>query len=491
LSRRLSTLSIVTLLLLGGGLFATHAAAVPQIPTLGIRASIVPTKLPADGGIYQAVFVQLAAPGGSIVAAPQDYQLIVTSSNQDVGVAQSPLVIAAGQTFGSSAFATSLRPGATAITISGNGLSPAVLQLTTYSTTNMPSKLAVSVAPQTLVSDGNSAYYLFVQLQDVSGTPSRTSTPLTVLTTTSAPGVVSVQPSVTIPAGGTYVSTQLMAGSNEGNATITAQLNGFQSTAAAVMGIHLPLNLTLTSSAAGTVFSGSSVLFSVTATSTGVPVRGGDVTWSVSPKGGGFTNGSLTTDASGTASASLLVVEGGNVTVSALVSARGNGTKSISTTIRVKALSLDVRLIPSSLAVNASQPSDVSALVASGGRPVVGAQVAWSSSLGTFSPSSSSTDPGGIAKSTFVSSSTGNATITATATAAGYTAATGTVAISVGAPGGAGGGSGGPLAFIPGPAVFGFPILLLGLVAAAVLIVTLVLIRRRRASAREPRRRRE
>lgn len=477
----LVTLVVATVLLAGVLSLALASPAVSQAPTLGIKASIVPTRLPADGGIYQAIFVQLVAPNGNVAAAPQDYSLFVTSSNENVGTAQSPMLIRAGQTFGSETFTTTNTPGVTTITISGNGLTPVSMPLSTYAVGSKPSRLAVFIEPPVLVSDGSSTYFIFVQTQDVNGTPARADQTLTVVTTSSAPNIISVQPTMTIPQGGSYASSTLTAGTDTGNATITAQLNGFQSTTTVVSGIYLPLDLSLATNATGTILSGSDVPFTLTATSSGVPVQAALVSWSTSSHSDSFVTESAGTNASGMATAKLHLLDSGNISVTAQFSANGYGTRTLSKTISVKSLTLGVQLIPSSLTINASQASDVSALVTSNGKPVAGAQVTWSSTMGLFTPPQSSTDATGIATASLTSISPGNATVTATASDTGYAPGTSTVTIQVVLPPVHGGF--GTLAeffaLFPGPTLAGMPDLLIALIVVVFLAILLLVMRGR------------
>jgi hypothetical protein len=207
------------------------------------------------------------------------------------------------------------------------------------------------------------------------------------------------------------------------------------------------------------------------------------VNWTTSSAADVFTNGSLTTDQKGVAPVTLRLGAGGNVTVTAAVSAVGYGTKSASILLSVVARTLTVTLIAESLQVNASQTSGVTAIVTSSGKPVAGAQVSWSASIGAVSPQASTTDTTGTAATSFVSPANGNATIIASVAAPGYSAGSGSTTITVGAISTTGGGGGGFLSFIPGPNLFGIPLLLV--VVVVIVVIGVVMLRRRGAKAPE------
>ena len=439
--RRVVTGAVAAILLLGMALPFIVFPVQAQVPTLSIKPLIVPQRLPADSGSYPAIFVELTAPSGNAVEAPQDYQLFVTSSNQSVGTATSPLTISAGQTYGTILFKTTASQGSTTVTISGNGISPVSVQLITSTPTTSPSKLVVYIAPSTIVADGSSTDFLFIQLEDSNGIPSKSAQSLTVVTTSSNPSVLNVQSPEVIPAGSTLALSQLTSGTAPGNATITAQLNGFQSATATVRSVLLPISLQMTSNASGQIITGSTVRFSVTATSSGVPVKGAAVAWNFTSKAGTVVNDTLSTDSSGVAILFLRMVTGGNVTVTAAVSAGAYGSKTASETLGVKALVLSVQLIPVSLEIPVAGTTGVTAVVTSSGKPVQGASISWSSSAGSLTPSVSSTDASGTATVDFHGDGSGNATLTATASAPGYASGTGTVVIAVGQASGGGSGS--------------------------------------------------
>ncbi|MDG6902714.1 MAG: Ig-like domain-containing protein [Nitrososphaerota archaeon] len=459
------------------------AGASASTAALRMKVSVIPNEIPADGGTYSAVFVQLVSQAGQVVAAPQDYVLSLTSANLSVASVQPALVIHGGQNYGVASLTSTSRPGSTDITLAATGLMPAIVAVKTYGAGGPPYSLASFVAPTTLISDGTSSYYFVVQLLDVGGIPAQAPSTLSLSVTSSNPDVAQLPATLLIPQGAKGASEQFTAGSVAGSTTITTQLNNVFSSSINVTSGLLPLAVDLTASGEAGVATGSSVQFTVTALSAGVPVSGATVSWTASSSSDVFTGMGVSTGQNGTAAATILLKEGGNLTVTAVVNALGYGTKSASVSFPVASRSLSVTVIPDSTQVNASDSTGVTAIVTSAGKPVQGAQVAWTSSLGSVTPQSSTTGGSGAASTIFSSPVDGNATISAHASAAGYTSGSGNAVVTVGAPSGVSTGSAvlfGPLAYIPGPVFFGIPILLVAIVVLVILLVVVVRLRRRR-----------
>ena len=461
--------------------FAQTAAPISASAALTMKVQVAPTRIPADGSSHPAIFVQLMVGGKQIVAAPSDYMIYLTSANLSVASVQSTLTIGRGQTYGVASLTTTSVPGTTVITLAATGLSPASVSVATYTLGTQPVQLAAFIAPPALVSDGQTSYYFIVQLQDSTGLPAKSNGSLSVDVTSSSAGVVNLPSTISISAGSSGAFEQFKAGTANGSSTITVQLNGLSSASTIAGGVFLPLSISLNASRQGVLYAGTSVVITVAALSAGIPVSGASVAWGTSDQADKFTNGSLTTDGNGTAAASLSLGTGGNVTVRATVSSPGYGQANASLVLTVQSRIISVQLIPDSTQVNYSQPDVVTALVTSGGRPVVGAHIQWSSTGGVVAPQASVSDSSGTSKVIFESVALGNATISASASAAGYTAGTGTASVTVAS--GASVSSSGVgfwlFAYVPGPAVFGIPLLLVLLVVLVVLAI--FVLRRRRA----------
>lgn len=443
-----------------------------------MKVSLVPGKLSADGGAYPAIFVQIMSKG-QVVPSPQDYEVVLTSSNLAVASVQPTLELRKGQVFGEATVTTTSLAGSSNITFASNGLVPTTMIVKTYALGGLPKQLATFLAPSVLLANSGVSYYFFIQLRDVNGTPTSTPTALNVALTSSAPTIFSLEPTVSIPAHGSYAAVTFAASSVGGSSILTAQLNDRTSSSLVAKSLALNMSLTLTSNAGKKVLTGSQVVFNLTAASAGVPIGGANVAWSVKTSGDTFTKKDSTTDGVGSAAATLNAAMAGNTTVTAVVDEPSYAEGSASLTISVVLPKLTVVVIPDATFVNASQSSGVAALVTSGGKPVAGAQVTWSSSLGAVNPGTSSTDATGRATASFVSPSNGNATITAEAAATGYASATATATITVGPSSPAGGTqSTGGSSGILGLSLFGIP--LVAIVGVVVLVLVFVFVRRRR-----------
>ncbi|MGA2683341.1 MAG: hypothetical protein ABSF44_16270 [Candidatus Bathyarchaeia archaeon] len=96
-----------------------------------------------------------------------------------------------------------------------------------YASTNNPSSLKIYIGPTSVLADNNSYTCIFVQLLDSSGKPARAIQDTTIGLSSSLISIGTVQSSITIPQGATYVSAEFHSTFSPGTTTIAATASGF------------------------------------------------------------------------------------------------------------------------------------------------------------------------------------------------------------------------------------------------------------------------
>ena len=231
----------------------TTTSSTPPVSTQGGGAasslviSIVPPKLPADGGSYPVVVVSLADASGGASLAVRDTPVFLTSSLPGIGSIQGQVTITKGSSFAIANFSTTSSPGSTTISGSSSGLGSASALLTTVVPSGYATRLAVVPVPGTEIANPGAQGTVIVEALDSSGFPARVSSPASVALSSSDNGIVSLPtPAVSFAIGAVIASSVYNLGTNPGKATITATSSGFNSGTGSVVTIGtLPAGLVL------------------------------------------------------------------------------------------------------------------------------------------------------------------------------------------------------------------------------------------------------
>ncbi len=194
-----------------------------------LAISVIPPKLPADGGSYPAVVVYLESSGGASLAL-NDTVVFLTSSQAGVGSISSQATISKGACFAVANFTTSTTPGTTSISASSPGLSAVSTSLTTVTLSGFATRLSVIPVPGTQVVGQSAPGIVLVEALDSTGSPAKSSSPILVTLSSSDNNVASLPNStLTIASGSIFASTAYDVGASPGSATITASASGFGS----------------------------------------------------------------------------------------------------------------------------------------------------------------------------------------------------------------------------------------------------------------------
>ena len=222
--RKTTKLAIVAALLLFTVQFLPASAATSTTPgpAASVVLSIIPPKLPADGGVYPAVVISLADAGSLPTVALTNVTVFLASSQTNIASIPDSVIIPAGQEYAIANVTTTTTPGTAMITAHAEGLdSPAPSAVLTVKPSGYPSKLIVFTSPSTYLPRASSGT-VRVEVVDDAGLPSKAISPIAVTLSSSNASIATLgQTSLTIPAGSIFADGSIST-SAPGSAVITA-----------------------------------------------------------------------------------------------------------------------------------------------------------------------------------------------------------------------------------------------------------------------------
>jgi hypothetical protein len=190
--------------------------------------SVIPPKLPADGGSYPAIVLSLQSSTKAASLALNETVVFLTSSEQGVGSVPSQVTIPAGAGFAVANFTATTTPGTTSILAHSVGLSSASAQVTTVTPSGFATHLSVIPAPGSQLLNPAAQGTVLVEALDSAGFPAKASSPIDVSLSSSNDNVVSLPATtLTLPTGSVLTSTPYDVGTAPGTDTITASASGF------------------------------------------------------------------------------------------------------------------------------------------------------------------------------------------------------------------------------------------------------------------------
>ncbi len=209
----------------------TASAPAPlAAPPSALALTVIPPKLPADGGSYPAIVVSLQSSAGKASLALNDTVVFLTSSQESVGTVTGQVTITQGTAFAVANFTTSATPGVTSITASSSGLSAASTQVTTSTPSGFATTLGVIPVPGTQLVNPQGQGTILVETLDSAGYPAKASSDIPVTLSSSDNSVASLPSgSLTLPSGSVLSSVPYEVGVSPGTATITGSASGFNS----------------------------------------------------------------------------------------------------------------------------------------------------------------------------------------------------------------------------------------------------------------------
>ncbi len=203
-------------------------------PPTEVALTIVPPRLPADGGTYAAVVVSLES-GGKPSVALSPTVVYLSSSSVNVASVSAAVTIEPGQLYATANLTTTVTPGTTTITASSAGLQTASGTVTTATPSGYPYQLKVFLAPPTVISGPGYTGLVVVELLDQQGLPARAGSATVIELSTSDSAIVNVsQTALVIGTGQILASGDFSTAYVPGGASILAASSGLITGSAAV-----------------------------------------------------------------------------------------------------------------------------------------------------------------------------------------------------------------------------------------------------------------
>lgn len=203
--------------------------------SIGLVLQSRPPILPADGGTYSAIVVELENLSSKMpFISPTPVTIDLTSSSLQTGSVPTSVTLAAGQLFQVVDFSTTALPGTTTVSAIAPGYGLGSLSVTTKTVGGMPVALDVFLSPNVIPPDATLSSEVVVEAVDVFNNPVSLGSSLTVTLSSSNSQVGSVPSTITIPAGQSFATTAFQPTYIAGLTTITAQAGNF-TTGSAIM----------------------------------------------------------------------------------------------------------------------------------------------------------------------------------------------------------------------------------------------------------------
>lgn len=389
---------------------ATVTARLPATRPKSLAIFFAPgTLLPDNQNYGGAVVAEMQGLNSKNQTAPSTNSTDVTvyarsSNNASMQVSTIAGVIPAGNTHVSFDINSTSLPGIGAITAQARNLSTDTEFLTSFGAT--PDGLKIAFAPPTLLSDGGTYQNIVVEIIDSNtDNPAKAPANTFVSLASSSSSAGQVQSIVEIPRGQTYARANFTTFGIAGSTLITASASNFASTnqtltlvakAATNLGLYAVPNSILANNrtyenviiqlqnAAGKV------------EKTAVPVTVSLATLST-------TTASITSQVTipaGATFAPILInstTHSGPINITAFATGFQSGSVSFQSTF----LPDSAQLTPSAGAINFGGRATLTLYIHSGSIPLANATVVWPRVLGTFTPSSNSTNSSGIVTATY------------------------------------------------------------------------------------------
>ena len=263
-----------------------------------LSLQFAPKTLLSDGNAYSSITLGLIGGSGQPAQAPVNTVVRLSSTIPSVGQIQSSVMIPAGQTYARATFRTFGFAGSTLITATTSNYTTtnSTLLLVTKAATN----LGLSTSPEIVIANGQQYQNLVIQLQDASGNPEKTDSPVAVQLAIQNSSVGSVSPEIVIPPGSTFAHVVLNSTLAQGSTSVTAFATGFTSGQTVFTSTWLQFQ-TLAYATVPGLKPGASSDITLKVSSNNYPITGASIHWTVTL--GRLTNMVNSTNSTGFGSA--------------------------------------------------------------------------------------------------------------------------------------------------------------------------------------------
>ena len=423
--------------------YATVQGAVvtvgPKPYTLGVFG--FPEVLPADGGSYNAIMVQLQDNTGSPAKAPiGGTEVTLSCSNTNAGEVTPSITIAEGKTYAIATFTTTTSPETATITAIASDYGSTSTTITTQTPTNINSgSLKISSGPTKVLADNTAYKQIVVQLMSGPALGMATSD-ITVTIASADESIGRTEAQVIIPAGQSYALATFSSTYKAGATTITAAATNFAATSYSITTTGFTASKLAIYCAPSTLPSDGSEYQAVILQLQDAQGRPAQAPTNLAV--GLFSSQPVIATVSSTVTVHLgQTYTTGNITTTHASGATSitaqasnyNTGQATATTSTIDPTSLDVSVTANPQTVPNGNQTEITAHVTDDSSAIAGATVQFTSNNnGSFSQTQES--QAGYYTTTFTAGSfqhTTTCTITATVTKTGYENVTGTVQITV------------------------------------------------------------
>ena len=211
--------------------FATVQSSITTIGPIPSAVAVYgfPSTLPADGGAYPAIMVQLQDSSGSPAKAPKEgIQVTLSCSDTTVGIVTPSVTILGGKTYAIATFTTTTKaeteakPQSAIITAVSQGYASKQVTITTTPIASNPNQLKIFLGPAQVLADQNSYRQIAIELQNATGYTAVAQSDVTITVASSDQSIGKVDPEITITQSKTYALATLNTTYKAGTTTITA-----------------------------------------------------------------------------------------------------------------------------------------------------------------------------------------------------------------------------------------------------------------------------
>jgi hypothetical protein len=231
LLKRLAVVLLVVLMLSSSVPVFSAPAVQSPVQASALSLAVVPSKLPADGGQYAALYVSLMDNKSLPSIALADTVVELSSATTSIATVPPTVTIKAGKSYEIVTITTTVSAGAATITASSSGYKSASATVDTLVPTGYPSHIKLFASPANFVarpSNQQQQGTLIAGLFDDTGLPAKAVSDTTIQISSSSPNIASVgESSITIPAGQFFASGTFAAGFIPGTATIIGSRTGY------------------------------------------------------------------------------------------------------------------------------------------------------------------------------------------------------------------------------------------------------------------------
>ena len=424
--------------------YATVQASMSTIGPIPYSVAVYgfPSTLPADGGPYEAIMVQLQDSSGTPANAPKGGVFVTLScSDSNVGTVSPSVTIAEGETYASATFTTK-NQGQALVTSVAQGYTSQQVKITTTPLASTADQLKIFAGPLKIPADKSSYQQIAIELQDSqTGNAANLTSDVVVSIGSSDPSIGVIDSQIIIPWNTTFAVAMLNTTYKAGTTTLTA-------VATDLMRSQQVMTTTGFTPTKLAVYCSPSTLPSDKATyqsiqvqlqdSQGRPAKDPQAAVNLnlfsSQPTVGTVSSTLTIPFGQTQAAGCLAVTNtpGSTSITAQASSYTTGQATVTTNI-IDFLPIEVTAAADSSSINNAQKTNITVFITADSAPVIGATVKFSSDNGgTFSATSDTGD--GYYKTTFTAPSftkTTTCTITASAEKLGYITSQATAQVTV------------------------------------------------------------